>query len=79
MAGGSISLDTGRLQIDDWALAYEPQGVKKTSQHRHLSEETGQDILVFYLMHPLELNPLLVSTQSPFKFTIFLPDQLVTE
>lgn len=46
-----------------------------------LQEESStlQNIVVFYLMRPLDMRPNLVQVESAFKFVLFLPDQLVTQ
>jgi hypothetical protein len=41
--------------------------------------ETSVNINVFYLMRPLEFDSSEVSVESDFKFTMFLPDYLVTQ
>jgi len=63
-------------EIHNWTQAY---GTSEDA-HRLLQatpvNTSTQDVVVFYLMRPLELGTVMV--EQPFKFTMFLPDQLVT-
>ena len=77
-----ITLETGVLQIHTFMNTEEKKAWfstnhAETARNRLLSDGNGAvDILVFYFCQAVGFND--VTLQSPFKFTLFLPDSIVT-